>query len=178
MTLDEGIAAILSFMAESGYPKVHEGSPEDARKGYRAMAELSLVDQGPIPCDTEDATVAGRPARVYRPVEGSMDGAGPRPTVLHLHGGGWVIGDLESHDQPCRRLARDTGAVVVALDYRLAPEHPFPAAVEDALAAAREIAADLATYGGGDRFGVAGDSAGATSPRPSRGRFRRSTRSC
>ncbi|WP_110208800.1 alpha/beta hydrolase [Nocardioides daejeonensis] len=155
MTLDTGIAGLLTFMADAGQPPLHEGTPETARLGFNTLAALSVVDGGPIPCQVEETTVAGRPARVYRP-----DGAGPRPTVLFLHGGGWVIGDLDSHDQPCRRLATDTGAVVVALDYRLAPEHVFPAATEDALAAAREVAADLDSYGGDSRFGVAGDSAG------------------
>ncbi len=153
MALDPDIAGVLTFMADAGAPPMHESDPETARRGYAAMATLSRLDE-PIAVDVVDTEVAGRPARVYRP------GDGPRPTVLFLHGGGWVIGDLDTHDQPCRRLARDTGAVVVALDYRLAPEHPVPAAVVDAVAAARELAGDLASYGGTSVFGVAGDSAG------------------
>lgn len=159
MALEPQTAGLLQFLADSGYPPMHEGTVDDARKGMVAMAAVCRVDGGPIPVEVSDLEVAGRPARCYRPAGADADGV-QRPTVLFLHGGGFVIGDLETHDQPCRRLARDLDAVVVALDYRLAPEHPFPAASEDALAAAREIAGDLASYGGSEQFGVAGDSAG------------------
>jgi acetyl esterase len=82
-----------------------------------------------------DRTVPGPdgeevPIRAYRP-----EGEGPFPTVVFFHGGGFVIGGLDSHDVPCRHLVRESGCGVVAVDYRLAPEHPFPAAVEDAYAA-------------------------------------------
>jgi acetyl esterase len=97
------------------------------------------------------------PARVYAPEAG----AAPRATVAYFHGGGWVQGDLETHHGLCARLARHADALVVAIDYRLAPEHKFPAAVEDCLAAyqwlrtrGRDIGADVA------RVAVAGDSAG------------------
>jgi acetyl esterase len=97
------------------------------------------------------------PVRVYRKF-----GSAPRPrTVMYLHGGGWVTGDLDSHDGSCRLLADVTGCVVVAVDYRLAPEHPFPAAVDDSLAAYRwihEHADDLGVEPG--KVGVMGDSAG------------------
>lgn len=159
MALEPQIAGLLQFMADSGYPPMHAGTVTDARKGMLAMAAICQVDGGPIPADVTELEVAGRPARCYRPQGSTGDGV-QRPTVLFLHGGGFVIGDLDTHDQPCRRLAVDLDAVVVALDYRLAPEHPFPAAVEDAVAAAREIAAGLARFGGSDRLGVAGDSAG------------------
>ncbi|CAM3267340.1 alpha/beta hydrolase [Nocardioides dubius] len=158
MALEPQIAGMLQFMADSGYPPIHESSVHDARKGMVAMAAVCQVAGGPIPVDVSDLEIAGRPARCYRPL-GAADGVA-RPTVLFLHGGGFVIGDLDTHDQPCRRLAVDLDAVVVALDYRLAPEHPFPAGAEDAVAAAREIAASLEAFGGSDRLGVAGDSAG------------------
>ena len=97
------------------------------------------------------------PVRIYRKF-----GSAPRPrTVMYLHGGGWVTGDLDSHDGSCRLLADETGCVVVAVDYRLAPEHPFPAAVDDSLAAYRwihEHADDLGVEPG--KIGVMGDSAG------------------
>jgi acetyl esterase len=96
-----------------------------------------------------------RPARIYRP-----EGDGPWPTTVYLHGGGFVIGDLDTHDQLCRRLCRDAGTVVVSVDYRLAPEHPFPAGLEDALAATRWAADHLDDLGGTDRLAVGGDSAG------------------
>jgi acetyl esterase len=81
--------------------------------------------------------------------------------VVYLHGGGWTIGDLQTHDEPCRALAAGTGAVVVSVDYRLAPEHPFPAAVDDAYAAACFVAGNAEDLGvDADRLVVAGDSAG------------------
>jgi acetyl esterase len=92
---------------------------------------------------------------VYRP-----EGEGPFPTVVFFHGGGWVIGDLDTHDNMARNVCRGARAVVIAVDYRLAPEHPFPAAAEDCVAAARWVAAHTAELGGDDRLAVAGDSAG------------------
>ena len=95
-------------------------------------------------------------ARVYRP-----DGIdGPLPTIAFFHGGGFVIGDLDTHDPLCRLLARECRSVVVAIDYPLAPEHPFPAASEAAVAAIRDLAGRLLELGGDDRLAVAGDSAG------------------
>ncbi len=98
------------------------------------------------------------PGRLYRP------DARPTAIVVYLHGGGWVIGDLATHDRACRRLAATSGLAVLAVDYRRAPEHPFPAAVDDATAALRWVTtqpADLGPLNG--RFAVAGDSAGGTS---------------
>ena len=103
-----------------------------------------------------DEVAADLPVRVYRPAE--VDG--PVATVVYLHGGGWFRGDLDTHDQVVRRLVRDTGAVFVSVDYRLAPEHPWPAATHDAVAAIRWVADRLASYGGSDVLAVAGDSAG------------------
>jgi acetyl esterase len=99
-----------------------------------------------------DATAAGVPVRVYRPEADGVPGA-----IVHLHGGGWVLGDLDTHDTVCRDLAAGSGCAVVAVDYRLAPEHPFPAALEDSLAVVRavdELGLDP------ERVGVFGDSAG------------------
>ncbi len=96
-------------------------------------------------------------ARLYEPATGSA----PRPLIVYFHGGGHVIGDLDTHDQPCRFLARETPALVLAVDYRLGPEHRFPAAVEDALAAFGWAHAEAATLGADpERIAVAGDSAG------------------
>jgi len=95
--------------------------------------------------------------RVYRP-----HGTGPFPTVVYFHGGGFVSGGLDTHDALCRHLALESEAVVVSVDYRLAPEHPFPAAVEDAIAATEWAANERAFLAGNDRLVVAGDSAGGT----------------
>ncbi len=119
---------------------------------------------------TFDRTIAGPagpvPVRIYRPdpFDGS-DGSGGRsgrlPGILYLHGGGWANGSLLSHDRTCRRLARLAGAVVVAVDYRLSPENQWPAGLDDALAAWRDIAARPSMYGvDPSRMGIAGDSAG------------------
>lgn len=157
--LDPEIAALLSFLAASGTPPMSEGTAEQARQGFRTLT-VDLRDPAGVPAvaSVVDTTVPGgagdRPARVYRPHEG------PLPTVLLLHGGGWVIGDLDTHDVMARSIATLCDCVVVSVDYRLAPEHPFPAAVDDALAAARWVAAHLDELGGDNRLGVAGDSAG------------------
>ena len=98
------------------------------------------------------AVAGDSPARLYRPTDLTAD----TPVLVYLHGGGFVIGDLDTHDQLCRRLCRDASATVLSVDYRLAPEHPFPAAVDDALAAVRWAAANL----GAARVAVGGDSAG------------------
>ncbi|MFS2056229.1 alpha/beta hydrolase, partial [Variovorax sp. CT11-76] len=76
------------------------------------------------------------PVRIYRPL---ASGAGPLPVLVYYHGGGWVIGDLDTHDVLCRELANDAGCAVVAVDYRMGPEHRFPAAVDDVLAATRWV---------------------------------------
>src|SRR5919112_835345 len=157
--VDPHIAALLTMLAEIGLPPMHEGTPEAARTQYLTLSAARsselVVPVGAV----EETTVPGAEgdlrARVYRP-----EGEGPFPTVAFFHGGGWVIGDLDPHDRSVREICRGARAVVVAVDYRLAPEHPFPAAAEDAVAAARWIAAHRGELGGDDRLAVAGDSAG------------------
>ena len=132
MALDPGTKALLDLIEQSDQPKLHESDPQVGRQAMRAMTCDPLPPEQVVPVHSvRDATVAGRPARIHRPAAG-----GERPTVLYLHGGGYVIGDLDTHDQTCGRLANDADAVVVSLHYRLAPEHPFSAGYEDALAAA------------------------------------------
>jgi acetyl esterase len=158
MPLDRDIAGLLQMMKAAGYPPLDEGTVEQARAGLRTlMVDLrnpaTLVPVGAI----ENRTIAGGiPARVYRPAS-----AGPHPTVVYFHGGGFTIGDLDTHDGACRLLCRDAEAVVVSVAYRLAPEHRFPAAVEDAVAATRWAFAEVDTLGGdAGRIAVGGDSAG------------------
>ena len=156
MPLDPGTAALLELIAAAGYPAMSEGTPEAARQALRAMTVDAVTDETRVPVGAvEELTVAGRPARLYRPAAD-----GPVPTLVYLHGGGFVIGDLDTHDQTCRVLCRRADLAVLSVDYRLAPEHPFPAAVEDALAAVTWAADHLADLGGGERLGVGGDSAG------------------
>jgi acetyl esterase len=157
--VDPEIADVLALLAAVDQP-MHLMTPQQARDSFAALVVGGRRPEDVIPVKSvEDTTVPGAigdlPARVYRP-----DGAGPLPTVVLLHGGGWVIGDIETHDNTARQIARDADAVVVSVGYRLAPEAPFPAAVEDAIAATRWVAEHVAELGGDDRVAVAGDSAG------------------
>jgi acetyl esterase len=110
---------------------------------------------GPELESVEDAAVGAIPIRTYRPADG------PLPALVYFHGGGWSIGDLNSADPMCRRLAAEAGCVVVSVDYRLAPEHPFPAAVEDAFTVTADVVRRAGHYGiAADAVAVGGDSAG------------------
>ena len=105
----------------------------------------------------EERRLGGRPVRIYRPV----DARRPGPALMYVHGGGWVVGSLDSHDAPCRELAARAGCTVVSVDYRLAPEHPFPAAADDVLAVFRALADEAVGLGlDPRRLAVGGDSAG------------------
>jgi acetyl esterase len=115
----------------------------------RPKLPMHQIDDHSIPGPAGDV-----PVRLYRP------SAGPTGTVLLIHGGGWQGGSIRGYDFLARRLAADTGQAVVSLDYRLAPEHPFPAALHDSLAVARWVSDHPQQYGGKAGFGVAGDSAG------------------
>jgi acetyl esterase/lipase len=140
-------------------PPVSEVSLDEAR---RAVDDETLDVCGPVDdvAHVEDELVDGPVGplrmRVYRP-----QGGGSRPVVVYFHGGGWVVGSIESHDPVCRAIAARTPCVVVSVDYRLAPENPFPAAVEDAWAATVWAAEHAAALGADpERLVVAGDSAG------------------
>ena len=134
-------------------------TPQSARDALRALAAARAAVPPPKVADVSDTTVKGadgpRPARVYRNAKGKS------PTVVFFHGGGWVAGDLETHDRQARLLAIETGSVVVSVDYRRPPETRFPGAFEDAFAAIKDVVARIAEFGGDiSRVGVAGDSAG------------------
>jgi acetyl esterase len=151
------VANLLQLIEASGNRPIIEGTPQEAREAMRVlMVHLRRPEHAVGGVVVSEDTVAGHPARVYRP----ESAPGPLPTVVFLHGGGFVTGDLDTHDPLCRMLARDCDAVVVAIDYPLAPEHPFPEPVETALAAVREVHGRRGRYGGDDRVAVAGDSAG------------------
>ncbi|HEX7167715.1 MAG TPA: alpha/beta hydrolase [Acidimicrobiales bacterium] len=163
MPLDPIIQAIVdNTKAQGRSASIADGTVEEARQGYlmtRAVGgtdpDLATVDDVVAPGPAGDI-----PLRVYRPADGGAAG-GTLPIVVYFHGGGFTIGSIDSHDPITRRIAADTGAIVVSVEYRLAPEHVFPAAVDDAFAALRWVA-DHATEVGGDpsRIAVAGDSAG------------------
>jgi acetyl esterase len=142
-------------------PPAHEIPIEQARVNHRMETE-ALCGTGPEVAGVRDFVIpsaAGEiPVRAYTPRDA---GPGPFPLVVWLHGGGWAIGSIETYDAPVRALANAAGAVVVSVDYRLAPEHRFPAAVEDSLAAVRWAVGQAAELGADPaRVAVAGDSAG------------------
>src|SRR5688572_29708610 len=145
-------AAVLEHIASLGYPPITEVSPVEAREIRRAHIQPSAIELHEI----RDVDAGGVSARLYRP-SGDED----LGLLVYFHGGGWVVGDLETHDSTCRALAADSGHAVLAVDYRLAPEHPFPAAFDDAVSTtawadghAGELGCDPA------RLAIGGDSAG------------------
>src|SRR3954463_6368423 len=134
-------------------------TPQSAREALRALAASRAAVPPPPVASAIDIEVKGPagklPSRVYRMSDTQS------PTIVFFHGGGWVAGDLETHDRQARLLAIETGAVVVSVDYRRPPETRFPGAFEDGFAAVRDVIARAAEFGGDNaRVGVAGDSAG------------------
>jgi acetyl esterase len=160
MPLHPTVVAMAEAMRQNpDFRQTSELTPQAAREGYRALP--TLLGPPPEVSAVQDRTIEG-PAgalrvRVYTP----KNAVGPQPVLLFLHGGGWVIGDLDTHDRECRILCNDTPCLVVALDYRLAPEHPYPAAVEDTWAALQWVARHAGELGGdATRIAIGGDSAG------------------
>jgi acetyl esterase len=158
MPLDPQARFVLDQIAAQGGMNMNQLSPDEARKAFESL-RLPIPPE-PV-AEIENRTIPGPadplPVRIYR-AEGISTAA---PAVVFFHGGGWVIGDLESHDNFCRALANRTRAVVVAIDYRLAPEHRYPAAAEDCYAATCWVAEHGAEIGvDGSRIAIAGDSAG------------------
>ena len=158
MPLDPQASALLERLTVAGAPPVSQQTPDEARAGYALLADVAGPAEEEVP--TEDRTVPGPggevPVRVYRPPSEVL-----LPVVVYFHGGGWVIGDIASHDASCHRLAAGVPAVVVSVDYRRAPEHPFPAAVDDCEAVTAWVAGQAAALGADPtRLAVAGDSAG------------------
>jgi acetyl esterase len=155
MTMLERIAAVSGDTAPA-----ERLAPAEARRAMAAVLPL-LNEHAPAVARVEDRTLPGAEgpiaARVYDP--GTAD---PSPAIVYIHGGGWVLCDLDSHDGVCRELAQRSGLKVVSLGYRLAPEHPFPAALEDCVAAVRWLAAQGRDWGiDPAHLVIAGDSAGA-----------------
>ena len=148
LTLDPQAAAFVALAADQ--PPLDTLTPDQARGLMRDA--IPAFGEPVALADVRDATAAGVPVRVYRP-----EAEGTLPAIVHLHGGGYVVGDLDTHEAVCRDLAAESGCAVVAVDYRLAPEHAFPAALEDSMAVVRavdELGLDP------ERVAVFGDSAG------------------
>lgn len=161
MPLDPQVEALLAQMGEQPAPKLWELPVEEARALYQGMAAMLEPPDVPIG-KTEDIAIPGPageiPARVYTPVAG---GGSALPCLVFFHGGGFVIGGLDTHDVLCRTLANEAAVRVVSVDYRLAPEHPHPAAVEDSFAALEWVEANAGRLGiDPNVIAVGGDSAG------------------
>ncbi|MGH7907472.1 MAG: alpha/beta hydrolase [Candidatus Binataceae bacterium] len=160
MTLDPEMKAILEQIAAAKPPPLSSLSPAEARAAFNRLR--SFFTRGEVEAvarcaDREVPGPAGRiPIRAYTPRGGSPCGA-----MMFFHGGGWVLGDLDSHDNVCRALANAASAVIISVDYRLAPEHKFPAAPEDCYAAAKWCADNAKMLGfPTGHLAVGGDSAG------------------
>ncbi|WP_442775804.1 alpha/beta hydrolase [Sphaerotilus montanus] len=155
---------LLHRIRKANRPPLHALGAVEARRLYESAAEVLGPPRAPLPRVGTMVLPVGpgieRPARLYAPQPRE---AGVLPVLLYLHGGGFTVGSLETHDSLCRQLALRSGVAVVALDYRLAPEHRFPAAVEDAWGALQWLARHADTLGlDGTRLAVGGDSAGGT----------------
>jgi len=159
--LDPELRTVVDEIEAVGLPRWSDLSVSAAR---RLEDTVFSDDSGPTVADIMDVAFDGPhgevPIRVYRPAR-AVQGVDSTPTLVYFHGGGWTLGTLDSIDGLCRRLAIRADAVVISVDYRLAPEHPFPTAVDEAMAAT-EWAAEVTPSFGGDpnRLGVAGTSAG------------------
>ncbi|MGD0299001.1 MAG: alpha/beta hydrolase [Bryobacteraceae bacterium] len=157
--LDPIVRQLLEAAEAEGNPPLESFSPEEARK--LAIESLKLAGGTMEPVHSiENLRIPGPdgeiPIRIYTP-----DAPAPRPALVYFHGGGWVVCDLDTHDVVCTAMARRAGAVVVAVDYRLAPEHKFPAAVTDSYAATAWVASNAEKLGiDPKRISVGGDSAG------------------
>lgn len=161
MSLDPHVKGLLDMLAASGRPKVWQLTPAEARQAFLALAQATDAKDVPIG-RIENGELPGPagplPFRSYTPAAAV---AGPLAGLVYFHGGGFVIGSLDTYDGLCRMLANESGCRVISVDYRLAPEHKFPAAVEDAYAATKWVAQHAATLGiDPNRIAVGGDSAG------------------
>jgi acetyl esterase/lipase len=179
MALDDDIRDLVERVARIGEIDYATVTPDAYRRRFlESLAVIAAhgppVELAPIElASIEDRTIPGPGGalalRLYRPPgppglpgPGRRPGRAPCPILVYCHGGGWVIGDVGGHDGECRPLCATTGAIVVSVDYRLAPEHPFPAALDDCTAAVEWVAAHADTLGGDPaRIAIAGDSAGA-----------------
>jgi acetyl esterase/lipase len=154
LAIDPQARDVMSYLASLNAPPIDRISPAEARKQYR---EVRATLRPPVPSlpDVRDLAAGTVPVRVYRQGDGLL------PGFVFFHGGGWVVGDLETHDVVCRQIAAQANVVVIAVDYRLAPEHRFPAAVDDAWSATMWVTAHAAELGiDAKRIAVGGDSAG------------------
>jgi acetyl esterase len=160
--LDPEVHNVLELVLKAGRPPYNQLTPKEARQLFRETRPASTPEApaiGPVKDLAAEGPLGSIPLRLYRPA--GVDAAARLPVLVYFHGGGWVIGDLDTHDTLCRQLTAEAGVSVVSVDYRLAPEHKFPAAVDDSWAATRWVFAHAAELGvDGGRLAVGGDSAG------------------
>ncbi|RST54236.1 alpha/beta hydrolase [Variovorax sp. MHTC-1] len=154
--------AFIDLLLQRGVPPTHTLSPVDARAFYRERRSVTQPSPGEV-AEVRELSAPGPhgaiPLRLYRPLGTAR--ADVLPVLVYYHGGGWTIGDLDTHDTLCRELANLSGCAVVAVDYRMGPEHRFPAAVDDVLAATRWVRKEAGALGlDAGRLAVGGDSAG------------------
>jgi len=156
VALHPQVQALLAQMRAAGFPALSSMSPEQCRVVTSAMSAGATI---PEIGETRDVVCGGVPCRLYRPLGSSAsDELG---VIVWYHGGGWVIGSVDGSDRTCRAIANASGCAVVSVDYRLAPEHPFPAATDDSFAALVGVAAAAGELGiNASRIAVGGDSAG------------------
>jgi acetyl esterase len=159
--LTPAMAGVLARIQRAGRPPLHTLSPAQAREAYEKAGEVLDLPRAPLSrvqtLVLPSATGPSLRARIYAPSHAAL------PALLYFHGGGFVIGSLETHDSLCRQLALRSGCAVVSVDYRLAPEHPFPAAVDDAWMAMAHVSAHAESLGlRAGQLAVGGDSAGGT----------------
>jgi acetyl esterase len=159
LPLDPDAKRYLERLAALGAPPVTELTPAEVRLALEATAADLFGPTDQLGAVVDQALPGPVRIRVYQPSGAARD----LPVLVYFHGGGWVAGSLDTHDGVCRALCARTPCVVVSVDYRLAPEHRFPAAVEDAWAATAWVAEHAASIGGdAGRIAVGGDSAGGT----------------
>ncbi len=161
MPLDAQVQALLEAAKKANVAELWQLSPDDARAEYRRRTERLKMDVDIHRFEDRDIDGPGGniPIRIYTPRE--LASGEQLPVLVWFHGGGYVIGDLDTHDSACRALANETDCIVVAVDYRLAPENKFPAAVDDCFAAFKWVIKNAATINAdGARVAVGGDSAG------------------
>jgi acetyl esterase len=158
MAVDPQVAFVLDLVVKAGRPAYHTLSPKEARQLFIETRPASTPPPPAIGA-VRNLSADGIPVRVYRPA--GVPDTTRLPVLVFFHGGGWVIGDLETHDTLCRQLTAEAGISVVAVDYRLAPEHKFPAAADDAWTATKWVVAHASEIGvDGTKLAVGGDSAG------------------
>jgi acetyl esterase len=157
MPIDPSAQTVLDILTAPGVPPLDELPPTAAREAYDGLA--AFAGEPATVARTQDLEADGVPVRLYWPEDA---GEAPLPVLLWIHGGGFVMGSIDGYDAVARALCSRTGCLVVSIGYRLAPENPYPAQVEDSLAAATWVRANIAELGGDPgRMVVAGDSAGA-----------------